>query len=66
MPNVSAKVSGLDTGSADWAAAEITPYIDRALEVFGPQRPIGRSAARNLVERFMTVCEYMAGGMGGT
>jgi L-fuconolactonase len=38
MPNVFAKVSGLDTGADDWAAAQITPYIDRALEVFGPQR----------------------------
>ena len=37
MPNVYAKVSGLDTGSPDrWTAADITPYIDRALELFGP------------------------------
>ena len=38
MPNVFAKVSGLDTGADDWAAADIAPYIDRALEVFGPER----------------------------
>jgi L-fuconolactonase len=39
MPNVFAKVSGLDTGSAgDWTAADIAPYIDRALELFGPAR----------------------------
>jgi len=39
MPNVFAKVSGLDAGGADdWTTAEIAPYIDRALELFGPQR----------------------------
>ncbi len=38
MPNVFAKVSGLDTGFADWTAADIAPYIDRALELFGPAR----------------------------
>ena len=39
MPNVFAKVSGLDAGEADhWTAADITPYIDRALELFGPER----------------------------
>jgi len=39
MPNVFAKVSGLDAGDADdWTAADIAPYIDRALELFGPER----------------------------
>jgi L-fuconolactonase len=38
MPNVFAKVSGLDVGRDDWSAAEIAPYIDRALELFGPER----------------------------
>jgi L-fuconolactonase len=39
MPNVFAKVSGLDAGKADhWTAATIAPYIDRALELFGPER----------------------------
>jgi len=39
MPNVFAKVSGLDAGDADdWAAADIAPYIDRALELFGAGR----------------------------
>jgi L-fuconolactonase len=37
MPNVFAKVSGLDAGH-DWTAAKIAPYIDRALELFGPER----------------------------
>src|SRR5262245_48256897 len=39
MPNVFAKVSGLDAGKAElWTAAAIAPYIDRALELFGPER----------------------------
>jgi L-fuconolactonase len=39
MPNVFAKLSGLDAGDADtWATADIAPYIDRALELFGPDR----------------------------
>ena len=39
MPNVFAKVSGLDTdANYDGTAAKITPYIDRALELFGPER----------------------------
>jgi L-fuconolactonase len=39
MPNVFAKVSGLDAGRTDdWTAADIAPYIDRALELFGPER----------------------------
>src|SRR5262249_57431176 len=39
MPNVFAKLSGLDAGEAEhWAANDIAPYIDRALELFGPER----------------------------
>ncbi|MBO0682075.1 MAG: amidohydrolase family protein [Candidatus Dormibacteraeota bacterium] len=39
LPNVFAKVSGLDAGGADeWTAADIAPYLDRALELFGPER----------------------------
>ena len=39
MPNVFAKISGLDVGGADdWTAVDIAPYIDRALELFGPER----------------------------
>ena len=39
MPNVFAKLSGLDAGGADtWTAADIAPYIDRALQLFGPER----------------------------
>jgi len=39
MPNVFAKLSGLDAGEAEhWPANDIAPYIDRALELFGPER----------------------------
>jgi predicted TIM-barrel fold metal-dependent hydrolase len=39
LPNVFAKLSGLDAGGAQrWIAADITPYVDRALELFGPER----------------------------
>jgi L-fuconolactonase len=37
MPNVFAKVSGLDAGD-DWNAADLAPYIERAIELFGPAR----------------------------
>ena len=38
-PNVYAKLSGLDAGAADhWSAAEIQPYVEHALEWFGPER----------------------------
>src|SRR5215472_16877337 len=38
-PNVYAKLSGLDAGEADhWSAAEIQPYVEHALEWFGPER----------------------------
>jgi L-fuconolactonase len=38
-PNVYAKLSGLDAGEADrWSAAELVPYVDYALELFGPER----------------------------
>ena len=39
MPNVFAKISGLDAGGAhEWSATDIAPYIDRALELFSPER----------------------------
>jgi L-fuconolactonase len=38
-PNVVAKLSGLNTAAADgWNAASFQPYVDHALEVFGPDR----------------------------
>jgi L-fuconolactonase len=39
MPNVFAKVSGFEAGGTDnWNGADIAPYVDRALELFGPER----------------------------
>ena len=39
-PNVTAKVSGLNTAAdpARWSSADFRPYVDYALEVFGPHR----------------------------
>lgn len=39
-PNVSAKISGLNTAAdwESWSAEELRPYVEHALEVFGPQR----------------------------
>ena len=39
-PNVTAKLSGLLTEAdwAHWTAADLVPYVDLALEVFGPDR----------------------------
>lgn len=39
-PNVFAKLSGLNTAADpdSWTAADLEPYVDRALELFGPSR----------------------------
>lgn len=38
-PNVFAKISGLNTAAQpDWTAADLKPYVDHALEVFGAER----------------------------
>jgi L-fucono-1,5-lactonase len=39
-PNVTAKVSGLNTAAdpQNWSAADLQPYVDHAIEVFSPQR----------------------------
>lgn len=39
-PNVFAKVSGLNTAAdwATWSATDLQPYVDAALELFGPER----------------------------
>lgn len=38
-PNVYAKLSGLDAGEADrWSAEDLVPYVNHALELFGPDR----------------------------
>jgi L-fuconolactonase len=38
MPNVFAKISGLDCHADNWSAVDIAPYIERALELFGSER----------------------------
>jgi L-fuconolactonase len=40
QPNAVAKLSGLVTeaGWADWTVADLRPYVETALELFGPQR----------------------------
>jgi L-fuconolactonase len=39
MPNVVVKLSGLNTAAAtDWTSADFAPYVDHALECFGPER----------------------------
>jgi L-fuconolactonase len=40
VPNVTAKLSGLNTAAdpARWSSADFQPYVDHALEVFGPYR----------------------------
>ncbi|WP_344744794.1 amidohydrolase family protein [Streptosporangium vulgare] len=39
-PNVYAKVSGLNTAAdaESWTAEDLRPYVDHAIEVFGPDR----------------------------
>lgn len=39
-PNVAAKISGLNTAAdlGTWSASDLQPYVDHALEVFGPER----------------------------
>lgn len=37
-PMVSAKISGLYPDSGQWSVDGIRPFVDRALEVFGPER----------------------------
>jgi len=37
-PMVSAKISGLYPDSGQWTVDGIRPFVDRALEVFGPER----------------------------
>jgi L-fuconolactonase len=39
FPNVACKLSGLATEAAPrWATADVRPYLEHALEVFGPER----------------------------
>jgi L-fuconolactonase len=40
LPNVRCKLSGMvtETGGEHWQPADLRPYIDRVIEVFGPER----------------------------
>ena len=39
LPNVVAKVSGLNTAAfSTWTSADFSPYVDHAMEVFGTNR----------------------------
>lgn len=39
FPNVTCKLSGLATEAAqDWSCADVRPYLEHAIDVFGPQR----------------------------
>ena len=39
FPNVSCKLSGLATeAGADWTSEQVRPYLEHALQVFGPER----------------------------
>jgi L-fucono-1,5-lactonase len=59
-PNVACKLSGLQTiASPDWTYRELAPYVDVALEAFGPSRllfgsdwPVSSQAAS-----YSTVCD---------
>ncbi len=54
-PNVVAKLSGLDSAAAPgWMSADLAPYVDHTLKLFGPQRlmyggdwPFALLASRN-------------------
>jgi L-fuconolactonase len=59
-PNVACKLSGLQTiAPADWTYAELAPYLDVALEAFGPGRLIFGSdwPVCTLAASYSRVCE---------
>lgn len=69
--NVACKLSGLHTiASPDWTYAELAPYIDVALEAFGPDRlifgsdwPVSTQAAsyRSVCEAARIACSGLSG-----
>jgi L-fuconolactonase len=69
-PNVACKLSGLQTiASPGWTYAELAPYIDVALEAFGPDRlifgsdwPVSTQAAsyRGVCEVARTACSGLS------
>ena len=59
-PNIACKLSGLQTiASPDWTYGELAPYIDIALEAFGPSRLIFGSdwPVSSRVASYSSVCE---------
>ncbi len=70
-PNIACKLSGLQTiASPDWTYAELAPYIDIALEAFGPARlifgsdwPVSSQAAS--YSRVCAVAQAACSGLSG-
>ena len=70
-PNVACKLSGLQTiASAGWTYAELAPYVDLALEAFGPARlifgsdwPVSSQAAS--YSRVCEVAQIACSGLSG-
>jgi L-fuconolactonase len=70
-PNIACKLSGLQTiASPDWTYPELAPYIDIALEAFGPSRlifgsdwPVSSQAApyARVCEVAQAVCSALSG-----
>jgi L-fucono-1,5-lactonase len=72
QPNIACKLSGLQTvASPDWTYEELAPYIDIALEAFGPSRlifgsdwPVSSQAApySRVCEVAQAACSALSGG----
>jgi L-fuconolactonase len=67
--NVSCKLSGLATEAASgWTSADVRPYLEHALDVFGPARcMIGSdwpvlTLAGTMEQWFDAVCDALTGG----
>ncbi|MEU6999547.1 amidohydrolase family protein [Nonomuraea sp. NPDC046570] len=69
-PNVYAKVSGLVTEAdqANWTVEDLRPYVEHAVEVFGPERLMAGSdwPVALLASDYRTVWEVTAALLGGT
>jgi L-fuconolactonase len=69
LPNVVAKVSGLVTeAAAAWTPADLAPYVDTALELFGPARLMWGSdwPVVELAATYPQIKEVTTGLLGGT
>jgi len=68
-PNVTAKISGLNTAAAPgWTSADLQPYVDHALAMFGPNRlmvggdwPFALLQARSYSQVWRTLSDTLAG-----